>query len=137
MNKKFSVLTKNKITKFNKSIFVENDKSISHRALLIASQCIGISYLTNILDSEDVRNTINCLKKLGVKILKKKRNYIVYGNGLGSFSRYFSSCFISYCNCYIQFYWCRLCYFLNIFILNLLYYWIWILKLKYVDQNSK
>ena len=85
MNKKFSVLTKNKITKFNKSIFVENDKSISHRALLIASQCIGISYLTNILDSEDVRNTINCLKKLGVKILKKKRNYIVYGNGLGSF----------------------------------------------------
>ena len=72
MNKKFSVLTKNKITKFNKSIFVENDKSISHRALLIASQCIGISYLTNILDSEDGRNTINCLKKLGVKILKKK-----------------------------------------------------------------
>ena len=87
MNKKFSVLTKNKITKFNKSIFVENDKSISHRALLIASQCIGISYLTNILDSEDVRNTINCLKKLGVKILKKKRNYIVYGNGLGSFRK--------------------------------------------------
>ena len=48
---------------------------------------IGISYLTNILDSEDVRNTINCLKKLGVKILKKKRNYIVYGNGLGSFRK--------------------------------------------------
>ena len=63
MNKKFSVLTKNKITKFNKTIVVENDKSISHRALLIASQCIGTSRLKGILESEDVKNTINLFKK--------------------------------------------------------------------------
>jgi len=68
MNKKFSVLIKNKITKFNKTILVENDKSISHRALLIASQCIGPSNLKGVLESEDVKNTIICLKKLGVKI---------------------------------------------------------------------
>ena len=73
MNKKFSVLIKNKITKFNKSILVANDKSISHRALLIASQCIGPSNLKGVLESEDVKNTIICLKKLGVKILKKKQ----------------------------------------------------------------
>jgi 3-phosphoshikimate 1-carboxyvinyltransferase len=87
MNKNFSVSINSKIEKFNKTIFVEGDKSISHRALLIASQCIGASILKNILESKDVQNTIICLKKLGVKILKKKNKYIVYGNGLGSFTK--------------------------------------------------
>ena len=87
MNKKFSVLINNKIKKFNKTILVENDKSISHRALLIASQCLGPSTLEGILESEDVKNTITCLKKLGVKIVKKNKRYIVYGNGLGSFRK--------------------------------------------------
>ena len=84
MKKKISVLINNKIKKFNKKISVESDKSISHRALLIASQCIGVSNINNILESEDVINTIVSLKKLGVKILKKNKTYIVYGNGLGS-----------------------------------------------------
>ena len=87
MNKKFSVLTKNKIKKFDKTISVENDKSISHRALLVASQCLGPSSLKGILESEDVNNTIICLKKLGVRIVKKNKKYIVYGNGLGSFRK--------------------------------------------------
>ena len=87
MNKKFSVLIKNKINKFNKIISVENDKSISHRALLIASQCVGPSVLKGVLESEDVKNTINCLRQLGVKITKKRNRYIVYGNGLGSFQK--------------------------------------------------
>ena len=85
MNKKFSVLVNKKIKKFNKNISVEGDKSISHRAFLISSQCIGPSILKGVLESEDVKNTINCLKKLGVKIIKKKDKYVVYGNGLGSF----------------------------------------------------
>ena len=87
MNKKFSVLIKNKINKIYKTITIENDKSISHRALLISSQCIGISRIKGILESDDVKNTINCLKKLGVKILKNKKKYIVYGNGLSSFKK--------------------------------------------------
>ena len=85
MKSKFSVSIKKNIKKFNKVIDVESDKSISHRALLIASQCIGPSIIKNILESEDTNNTILCLKKLGVKIIKKKKKYIVYGNGLGSF----------------------------------------------------
>ena len=84
MKKKNSVLISNKIGKFNKTIYVESDKSISHRALIIASQCIGPSVLNNILESEDVKNTVNCLKKLGVKISKKNDKYVVYGNGLES-----------------------------------------------------
>ena len=87
MRKKNSVLIKKKITRFRKTILVESDKSISHRALLIASQCIGPSSLNGILESEDVKNTVICLKKLGVKILKKNKKYIVYGNGLESFKK--------------------------------------------------
>ena len=74
MTKKFSVFINKKIKKFNKTIAVESDKSISHRALLIASQCLGTSYIKNILESEDVYNTITCLKKLGVNIIKKNKN---------------------------------------------------------------
>jgi len=84
--KSFSVIVKKKINKFYKSIFVDGDKSLSHRALLISSQAYGISKLKGILESEDVLNTINALKKkLGVKIIKYKNIYHVYGNGLGSF----------------------------------------------------
>ena len=85
MSKNFSVLINNKIKKFNKTIFVEGDKSISHRALIIGSQCFGLSKINGILESEDVKNTIVCLRKLGVKIIKKKKLYLIYGNGLGSF----------------------------------------------------
>ena len=83
--KSFSVVVKKKINKFDKTIFVEGDKSLSHRALLISSQGYGISKLRGLLESEDILNTINALKKLGVKIIKYKNIYHVYGNGLGSF----------------------------------------------------
>ena len=55
--KSFSVVVEKKINKFNKSIFVEGDKSISHRALLISSQAYGVSKLKGILEAEDVLNT--------------------------------------------------------------------------------
>jgi len=83
--KSFSIIVKKKINKFNKSILVEGDKSISHRALLISSQAYGISKLKGVLDAEDVFNTINALKKLGVKIVKHKNIYHVHGMGLQSF----------------------------------------------------
>ena len=73
MKKKISVLINKKIKKFNKIITVESDKSMSHRSLLLASQCIGSSDISNILESEDVINTIICLIKLGVKIKKNKK----------------------------------------------------------------
>ena len=86
MKKKFSVSVKKKIEKFNKKIEIPGDKSCSIRAILFASQCIGISKIKNLLESEDVLNCINALKiALGVKIIKKKNIYQVYGNGLNSF----------------------------------------------------
>ena len=86
MKKKISVSVKKKIEKFNKKIEIPGDKSCSIRAILFASQCIGISKIKNLLESEDVLNCINALKiSLGVKIIKKKNIYQVYGNGLNSF----------------------------------------------------
>jgi len=74
MNKKFSVLIKKQIRKYNKKIKIPADKSISLRALILASQCIGISKIKNLLESEDTINCIKVLKKLGVKIKKKKQH---------------------------------------------------------------
>ena len=86
MKKKLSVSINKKIEKFNKKIKIPGDKSCSIRTVLFASQCIGISKIKNLLESEDVLNCIKTLRtSLGVKIIKKNNIYHVYGNGLNSF----------------------------------------------------
>ena len=81
--KKFSVLFKNKINKFNKIIKIDSDKSISIRSFLIAAISHNISEVQNVLESEDVFSTIECLKKLGVKIKKRgSKKYQIFGKGL-------------------------------------------------------
>ena len=85
MSKKFSVSVNKKIEKFNKKIKVPGDKSCSIRALLLASQCIGESKIFNLLESIDVLDCLKALRTLGVKIVKRKNHYSVYGNGLNSF----------------------------------------------------
>ena len=57
-----------KIEPFNKILKIEGDKSLSIRWALLASQSKGISRSVNLLRSEDVISTLNCLKKLGVKV---------------------------------------------------------------------
>ena len=85
MEKKLSVSINKKIEKFNKKIKIPGDKSCSIRALLLASQCIGESKIFNLLESTDVLDCLKTLRTLGVKIVKKKNHYSVYGNGLNSF----------------------------------------------------
>ena len=70
---------------FKKIISIDGDKSISIRALLLGSQAYGKTLIQNILLSEDIMNSINCLKKLGVKISLNKKNCYVYGKGLNGF----------------------------------------------------
>lgn len=83
--KSFNLILKQKILPFKKSVKVDSDKSISIRSLLIPSISKNISVVKNLLESDDVLSTINCLKKLGVRIIKKKsKNYLIYGKGLGS-----------------------------------------------------
>ena len=83
--KSFDLNLKTKIPPFNKSIEVDSDKSMSIRSFLIGSISENISSTKNVLESDDVFSAISCLKKLGVKIIKKeKKSYLVYGKGLGS-----------------------------------------------------
>jgi 3-phosphoshikimate 1-carboxyvinyltransferase len=85
INKSFSLYLNDKIKPFASTISVDSDKSLSIRSFLIGSISQNISTAKNILESEDVFSTINCLKKLGVKIKKiKPKNYQIYGKGLGS-----------------------------------------------------
>ena len=85
LSKSFNLVTKDRVPPFTKTIEVDSDKSISIRSFLIGSICENISSTKNVLESEDVLSTIKCLKKLGVKIIKKRpRNYLIYGKGLGS-----------------------------------------------------
>ncbi len=79
------VIIKKKIEKFNKSIVVESDKSLSIRWALMASQALGISRAYNLLNSEDVNSTLNCLKKLGVKIKKTQKYCEIKGKGLNGY----------------------------------------------------
>ena len=74
-----------KIKPFKKKIIISSDKSISIRSVLLASQAIGKSRLYNLLESEDVINTLKSISKLGIKYKKEKNCYIIHGYGLNSF----------------------------------------------------
>ncbi len=82
--KKF-VTIKNKIKKFKKKIYISGDKSISIRCILLASQAIGISKIYNLLESEDIFNTLKSIKKLGINVRKKKNYYEIIGLGLSGY----------------------------------------------------
>ena len=85
-SKKFDLKIENKIKAFKKSINIDPDKSISIRSLLISSISQNCSSIENILESEDVNSCFKCIKKLGIRIKKKNKKYLVYGKGLGSLS---------------------------------------------------
>ncbi len=83
--KKFDLIIGEKILPFHKTINVDSDKSISIRSFLIGAICQNLSIVNNVLESDDVKSTINCLRKLGVKINKiGSQKYSIYGKGLGS-----------------------------------------------------
>ena len=75
-----------KISPFNKTIKVSSDKSLSIRTILLASQAIGTSKISNLLESEDVLNTLKTIKKLGINYKKTKNYYEIYGFGLNGFN---------------------------------------------------
>ena len=55
------------------------DKSISHRVLILAGQAIGKSQIYNLLEGEDVINTLKAMRLLGVQIKKKGNKYEIFG----------------------------------------------------------
>ncbi len=83
---KNSLKISNIISPFRKKIIVEGDKSISIRWALLASQASGKSTSYNLLESDDVINTLKCLEKLGIKIKHSKKSCQIFGRGLNGFN---------------------------------------------------
>ena len=79
------VIINNKIHPFKKEILIDGDKSLSIRWALLASQAKGKSTAYNLLKSEDVLSTLNCLKKLGIRVRLKKNYCEIFGNGINRF----------------------------------------------------
>ena len=82
---KNSVKINSQIKSYNKTILIEGDKSLSIRWALLSSQALGKSKAYNLLKSEDVINTLKCLKKLGVKINLFKNYCEINGLGLNGY----------------------------------------------------
>ena len=80
------VLINNKIGYFKKKIHVSSDKSLSIRCILLASQAVGITKISNLLESEDVLNALKTIKKLGINYKKKRNKYEISGQGLNGYS---------------------------------------------------
>tara|TARA_B110001452_G_scaffold218569_1_gene190356 strand:- start:47 stop:1375 length:1329 start_codon:yes stop_codon:yes gene_type:complete len=74
-----------KIKSYNNIITIDGDKSLSIRWALLASQAKGRSRAYQLLKSEDVLNTLDCLKKLGVKVNFKNNYCEILGKGLNSY----------------------------------------------------
>tara|TARA_A100001035_G_scaffold272847_1_gene262633 strand:+ start:900 stop:2228 length:1329 start_codon:yes stop_codon:yes gene_type:complete len=79
------VTIKNKIPSFKKTIIVPGDKSLSIRWVLFASLANGKSKARNLLLSEDVLAAIEAVKKLGIKVIIKKKVCTIFGKGFDGY----------------------------------------------------
>ena len=60
-------------------ITLPGDKSISHRAIMLASLADGRSEISGVLEGEDCFATIDVFQKLGVDISRNEEKFIVEG----------------------------------------------------------
>lgn len=66
---------------------VPGDKSISHRSLMLASQAIGTTQISGLLEGEDVLHTADALRALGVTVRRLHAGrWEVQGVGIGGLS---------------------------------------------------
>jgi 3-phosphoshikimate 1-carboxyvinyltransferase len=65
-------------------IAVPGDKSISHRALMLAALAVGETRITGLLEGEDVLRTAAAMRALGAEIAREgPGNWRVHGAGIG------------------------------------------------------
>jgi 3-phosphoshikimate 1-carboxyvinyltransferase len=76
-----------RVNSINGVIHLPGDKSISHRAAIIASNAVGTSRLNNFSTSQDCQSTLDCLVSLGVKILVREKSVTVGGVGKFGFTK--------------------------------------------------
>ena len=77
-----SITIKNKINKFNKTILVSGDKSLSIRWVLFSSIANGVSKAKNLLMSEDILAALKAIQKLGIKSVISQKKCTIFGKGL-------------------------------------------------------
>lgn len=75
-------MTLSKINSISGEITLPGDKSISHRAIMLASIGEGKSIIKNFLRAEDTLSTINAFRSLGIEINQLPTEVIVEGKGL-------------------------------------------------------
>lgn len=63
------------------TVIVPGDKSISHRAAIIAAMADGVSTITNFSTAADCVSTLNCLRQLGTRIETDGTTVRVEGSG--------------------------------------------------------
>ena len=79
------VIINKKIGNFKKTIEVPGDKSLSIRWVLFSSLAKGISTAKNLLMSEDVLAALEAIKKLGIKVIIKKKECKIIGKGIDGY----------------------------------------------------
>ncbi len=80
-----SITIRSKISKFDKTIKVGGDKSISIRWVLFSSLAKGVSKAKNLLVSDDVLAAISAVNKLGIKSEVKKNECKIFGKGINGY----------------------------------------------------
>jgi 3-phosphoshikimate 1-carboxyvinyltransferase len=68
-------------TKVRGDLLLPGDKSISHRAAIIAALAAGATRIENFAPGADCASTLSCLKQLGVAIEREENTVIIYGMG--------------------------------------------------------
>ena len=76
-------ITLSPISAVEGTINLPGSKSLSNRALLLAALSKGITKVTNLLDSDDIRHMLNALKALGVRYQLSDDKTICEIEGLG------------------------------------------------------
>ena len=71
-----------KMKRVQGEITVPGDKSISHRAVMLGALADGITHINGFLRGADCLSTIDCFRKMGVRIDDNGDSLTVYGNGL-------------------------------------------------------
>lgn len=68
----------------NTTISLPGDKSISHRAVMLASIADGVSRITNLNDGKDVQSTIQALQACGASIEQNGEKVVITGRKLSN-----------------------------------------------------
>lgn len=77
-----TVLTIGSTKRLHGKVLVPGDKSISHRAIMLAALATGRSLIGNFLVSEDCLRTVACIRNLGINVEVENDTVSVCGRGL-------------------------------------------------------